>query len=79
MKKCSTCAKPVTLTRTGFFGWNADPKLRKCVEGDEAWEFVDGDGKSFGCQSNENMRHNVNGLLTEYRRNGVVVARKRRG
>ena len=73
-KKCSSCAKQVNLTRTGYFGWNADPKLRKCVETDEAWEFVDDEGNAFGCQSNPHMRHNVSGLLAEYRRNGTVIA-----
>jgi len=80
--KCS-CGENVELRPTGTVGFS---RYKKVATGDTILQWVltstpEGavNEPQYGYCSGTKLRHNVRGVMAEYRRNGVVVFRERRG
>jgi hypothetical protein len=80
--KCS-CGEDVELRPTGTVGFS---HYKKVATGDTILEWVlastpEGavNDPQYAHCSDTNLRHNVRGVMAEYRRSGVVVFRQRRG
>jgi len=80
--KCS-CGEDVELRPTGTVGFS---HYKKVARGDTILEWVltstpEGavNDPQYSYCSGTKLRHNVRGVMAEYRRRGVVVFRQRRG
>lgn len=80
--RCS-CGEDVELRPTGTVGFS---RYKKVATGDTILQWVltstpEGavNEPQYGYCSGTKLRHNVRGVMAEYRRNGVAVFRARRG
>ena len=77
------CGEEVELRPTGTVGFS---RYKKVATGDTILQWVltstpEGavNEPQYGYCSGTKLRHNVRGVMAEYRRNGVAVFRARRG
>lgn len=77
------CGEEVELRPTGIVGFS---RYKKVATGDTILQWVltstpEGavNEPQYGYCSGTKLRHNVRGVMAEYRRNGVAVFRARRG